>query len=141
MNSGPQLRLVPTLALLVQRAERLPMLALLGLTILMAVFELVLALLVALLAKVISGGTLDHNVEVLARLQATSEWIFGSHHHALILGSLLALLVALFIRSTMQLFYQWQLTQCAERIGAQNRLRIFRFYQSAPTSIELKFPS
>ena len=110
MSLSDHFKLFPTLAVLVQRAERGPMFALLCLTILMAVFELLLALLVALLAKVISGGQLEVTSNLLRILQSSSEWMFGTNGNALVLGGLFALLITLLTRSIMQLFYQWHLT-------------------------------
>ena len=132
MSLFAHFKVMPSLDLLVPRAERGRLIGLLLLTLLMAILELALALLVALLAKAISGEAIATASGVSTLLQTYTQSLFGTSANAFILGSLLALMLTLLGRSVLQLFYQWQLTQYAERVGGQTRARIFRFYQRAP---------
>ena len=98
--------------------------------------ELTLALSFANLAQVLNGSVNpEYSNLFLSTLDYLSQLIWSEleSHHALLLMSLATLVSLLLLRATLQLIYQWYLGFFSESLGQSCRLKIFKFYQHAPS--------
>ncbi len=111
-------------------------LSLLGLSLIIAGFEIVLTLSFANLAQILNPTTDTQSPSVIVDLLHYISDLLWSQigiQQGLLLSCLALLVAVLLIRAGLQLFYQWHLSRFSETLGLKSRLRIFRLYQHAPS--------
>lgn len=106
--------------------------SLLSLTILMALSELVITGLVALLAAVFGSPetALNHNPLLWCRTNLGVD--FGNDARWLALGILCIILLAIVCKNLLTTVHQWQMTTFSESIGNNARERLLQFFLRAP---------
>ena len=117
---------------LTPRSEKRRFWGLLVLTVLMAVGELVITGLVALLAAVFGSldAALNHNPLLWCR--TSLGWDFGTDGRWLALGILCAILLAIVCKNVLTIVNQWHMTVFSETIGNAARNHLLRFFLRAP---------
>jgi len=121
-----------TLLPLVPTKERRRFIALQVLSVVMALTELVLVGLVALLAAIFGSpeAVLDNNP--VRWLRETLGVNFGDNPRYLALTALCAISLCIVSRNILAIVYQRQTTAFSESVSAAARAHVFRFYQRAP---------
>ncbi len=106
--------------------------SLLALTILMAVSELVITGLVALLAAVFGSPetALNHNPLLWCRTNLGVD--FGNDARWLALGILCIILLAIVCKNLLTTVHQWHMTAFSESIGNNSRERLLQLFLRAP---------
>jgi ABC-type multidrug transport system fused ATPase/permease subunit len=117
---------------LVPRKEKRRFGGLLLLSVLMAINELILAGLVALLAAVFGSPEAVLNKNPVLWLREGLGFDFGNDPRFLALAVLCAILLTVAVKNALAVVQQWHLTTFSESVSAATRLHIFRFYQRAP---------
>ncbi len=117
---------------LAPRAEKRRFWILLVLTVLMALGELVITGLVALLAAVFGSldAALNHNPLLWARTSLGLN--LGNDARWLALGILCAILLSIVGKNILTIVHQWHMTAFSEAVGNAARKRLLRFFLRAP---------
>ncbi len=120
------------LAPLVPPQEKRRFWGLLGLSVLMALTELAITGLVALLAAVFGSleAALNHNPLLWVRTSLGVD--LGDDARLLALALLCAILAAIVCKNVLTVVQQWHLTAFSEAIGNAARAHVFRFFLRAP---------
>lgn len=130
--SGSIFYLLGRIQPLVPRKEKRRFCLLLGLTMLMALSELMLTGLVALLAAIFGSPEAVLNNNPVLWLRERAGFRFGSDPRLLGLVALFAILAAIVWKNILVVVQQRQMTIFSESVGAAAKVHIFRFYQRAP---------
>ncbi|WP_291441348.1 ABC transporter ATP-binding protein [Desulfovibrio sp.] len=117
---------------LVPSAEKRRFWGLLLLTVIMALIELAITGLVALLAAVFGSleAALNHNPLLWVRTGLGFD--LGNDSRYLSLGILCAILLAIVCKNALTVVQQWHMTAFSETIGNAARTHLLRFYLCAP---------
>ena len=117
---------------LVPYKERRRFCLLLGLTVLMALSELALTSLVALLAAIFGSPEAVLNYSPILWIRERTGILFGNDPRLLSLATLCAILGTIAWKNILAIIQQRQMAFFSESVGAAARLHVFRFYQQAP---------
>ncbi len=120
------------MAPLVPRAEKRRFVGLLGLTVIMALLELVITGLVALLATVFGSLETALNHNPLLWMRTSFGLDFGKDTRYLALAILCAILFAIICKGVLIIVQQWHMTVFSESIGNVVRIHLLRFFLRAP---------
>lgn len=117
---------------LVPSAEKRQFWGLLLLTVVMALIELAITGLVALLAAVFGSleAALNHNPLLWVRTDLGID--LGNDSRYLALGILCAILLAIVCKNALTVVQQWHMTAFSETIGNTARAHLLRFFLRAP---------
>jgi len=128
----PLLQALKMLIPLVPSAEKRRFWGLLVLTVIMALIELAITGLVALLAAVFGSleAALNHNPLLWVRTGLGFD--MGNDARYLTLGILCAILLAIVCKNALTVVQQWHMTAFSETIGNAARTHLLRFFLRAP---------
>ena len=131
-NSASVISLLRELLPIVSPKERVRFWGLLALAILMALSELAITGLVALLAAIFGSPEAVLNYAPLHWLREQVGIDILNDPRLLALAVLCTILLVMLWKNALTIFQQWHMSLFSERIGAAARRHIFRFYQRAP---------
>jgi ABC-type multidrug transport system fused ATPase/permease subunit len=129
---GSALQVLHTLLPLVPAKEKRRFIGLLGLSLLMAVSELALTGLVALLAAIFGSPEAVLNSNPVLWLRETSGVSFGNDPRLLALSALCGVFLLVAGKNVLNVTQQSQNVAFSETVSAAARTRLFRFFQRAP---------
>lgn len=130
--SSPSSTLLRSLFPLIPRKERRRFFLLQLLAVLMALSELMLTGLVALLAAVFGSPEAVLNNNPVSWLRENAGIDFGNDPRLLALTVLFAIFFAIAWKNILTVYQQWQIATFSESVGAAAKNHVFRFYQRMP---------
>jgi len=131
-KSYPMAKLFRTLISLVSLPEKRRFMVLMGITMFLALLELCITSLVALLAMVFGSLETALQSKPLHWLQSRFSLDFFSDARLLSLAILSAIVVILVCKNIFAIFQQWHIAAFSESIGNEIRVRLLRFLLYAP---------